>query len=426
MQSTEFVFFRFYRRLGDGVVYRCERVKGAKALLHVADMRFFFRGHARRLVVPNLISPEWEVVPDKDEYPHLLTYGRDLHRDYRANEGEESMQSAIFRRQYYLDPYLADVADEEIAKRIDAIADNMFRFDANGDVRLLEGAAFATWQRKVDEVLEELGNGREHFLEDHPENPKVKVMRIILNTAKNDGYANAIPWGTFPQPSRGQLFKFGEAKYLRPALEHGRLRITSTGFYGNSSLNSARHDEDEGRTILRPSQTGLNIIVRDVTERTVFGPAERLNQQIAVKIGGDQDFFVWCCSSAYEPRLFVDFQADACLVIHDAKEFANRLNRGLLEKIPHLPGMKGSHVRYYDPFLPDDTSGEMLSTPLSLFLFKDLRYSYQSEYRFLWPAEGKPDKAFVDIEVGPLVDICELLVLPDRLGAENVGPGSIK
>jgi len=426
MQPMEFVFFRFYRRLGDGVVYRCERVKGGKALLHVADMRSFFRGHDRRLVVQKLISPEWEVVPDKEEFFYLLTYGRDLHRDYRANEGEESMQSAIFRRQYHLDPYLADVADEEIAKRIDAIADNMFRFDANGEVRLLEGVALAAWQRKADEVLEELGNGREHFLEEHPEIPKVKVMRIVLNTAKNDGYANAIPWGRLPQPSRGQLFKFGEAKYLRPALEQGRLRITSTGFYGNSNLNSARHDGDEGRTILRPSQTGLNIILKDAADRTVFGPAERLNKQLVVEIGGDQDFFVWCCSSIYEPRLFVDFQADACLVIHDAKEFANRLNRGLLAKIPHLPGMKGSHVRYYDPFLPDDTLDEMLSTPLSLFLFKDLRYAYQSEYRFLWPAEGKRDKAFVDIEVGPLVDICELLVLSDRSRAENVGPRSFE
>lgn len=426
MEPLEFVIFRFYRHRADGVVFRCERVKGDRALLHIADMRLFFRGHARRLVAPKVVPSEWEVVPEKDEYPHLLAYSRDLHAEYRANDGDTAMQSAIFRRQYYLDPYLADVSDEEIRKRIQAIEDNVFRFNSYGEIVGLTGGAFAAWQRKTDEVLEELGNGRQHFLEDHPENPGTKVMRIVLNTRKNGGYAGAIPWGRIPKPTGGKLFKFGEAKYLRPAFENGRLRIACTSSYGDSSLNSARRDGDEGRTILRPSTTGLKITFTDESGKTIFGPVERGNKQIAVEIGGDQDSFVWCCSLTYEPRLFVDFHADSCLVIHDEKEFGKRLNIGMLEKIPTLPGMRGSRVRYYDPFLPDDTLEEMLSTPLSLFLFKDLRYAYQAEYRFLWPFRGKLAENFIDIEVGSLTDICELLVLPDSLNCESGGPSASK
>lgn len=426
MQPLEFNIFRFYRRRVDGVMYRCERVKGDRALLHIADMRLFFGGHERRIILPKIVLSEWEVVPSEEEYFPLLTYGRDLHAEYRANDNDASMQSAIFRRQYYLDPYLADVSDEEISKRIEAIADNIFRFNFNGEIVAFTGDAFAAWQRKSDEVLEELGNGREHFLEDHPMNPGTKVMRIVLNTAKNAGYAGTIPWGRIPKPSGGQLFKFGEAKYLRPALEHGRLRIACTSFYGGSDLNSARRDGDEGRTILRPSRTGLKIFLKNTSEEIIFGPAERGDKQIAVEIGGDQDFFLWCCSSTYEPRLFVDFQANSCLVIHDAKEFGKRLNTGMLEKISSLPGMKGSPVRYYDPFLPDDTLDEMLSTPLSLFLFKDLRYAYQAEYRFLWPVKVKPAETFIDIEVGPLSDICELLILPDSSNCESAVTSATK
>jgi hypothetical protein len=412
MELSTFTPFRFYRHCSDDVVFCCERVKGEKALLHIADMRLFFRGHERRKVVQNDPREGWEMISAKEEYQHLLAYHRDLHRDYHANDSDAAMESAILRRQYYMDPYLADVADEEIRRRIDAIADNMFRFGVNGEVIAPTGAELSFWQRKAEEVLEELGNGREHLLEDHPEISGKKAMIIHLNTHKNNKYINTIPWGAIPKPSGGQLFKFGEARFLRPALEHGQLRITSTSFYGNSDLNSARRDGDEGRTILRPSRTGLAISLNDMSGRTIFGPSERGKKQIAVEIGGDQDFFVWCCSRIYEPRLYVDFQADSCLVIHDAKEFGRRLNKGLLEKIPTLPGMRGSHVRYYDPFLPDDTIDEMLSTPLSLFLFKDLRYMYQAEYRFLWPLKEGPAQPFLNIEVKPLSDICELLVLP--------------
>jgi hypothetical protein len=73
----------------------------------------------------------------------------------------------------------------------------------------------------------------------------------------------------------------------------------------------------------------------------------------------------------------------------------------------HLEGTghRNGKVTYIDPLLPSVT---MPDVPMS----KHFRYTYQHEYRFVWlPTEAKGQLSYVDLELGPLKDIAELVIV---------------
>ncbi|MFA7404712.1 MAG: hypothetical protein WC007_12005 [Pelobacteraceae bacterium] len=399
----------FYRRTTDGAVFLCEQVKDARILLHIADVHSCAAGE-RRLVFRNCEGENWEEVDESEHAQFLSTYWRDAFDEYGKEVGE---QGIVFRRQYHLDPYLHGVSDTEIRERLAAIADNSIRYDSNGSSRLLESARLAYWHRKAEEALEHLRSiGKNEFFVESDSLSGAQILRLRHDIREKKNYGKYAPWGKVPQLARDTLrplYKYGEAKYLRLALEQGRFRISPSSCYSDSSLNSARLDKDEGRITLRPSQRGFRILLQDQQGRTITDTSHPRENQLALEIGGDQNFYVWCCSKAYEPRLFVDFEADACLVIHELQTFAERLNSGLYEKFRELPGMYANDVKYYDPLCPDDSFPEMFTSPFALFFYKDFRYAYQDEYRFLWPMKDLIALKPIEIEIGPITDIAELL-----------------
>jgi hypothetical protein len=107
----------------------------------------------------------------------------------------------------------------------------------------------------------------------------------------------------------------------------------------------------------------------------------------------------------------VDFEADSCLVIHNIQEFAERLNRAMLAELAFLPGMIASDVKYYDPFATDEFIHDVLRPGSQLFFWKHFRFSYQAEYRFVLPAPSDRIIAPIDVCLGPLMDISDLLIV---------------
>src|SRR2546430_8614856 len=92
----------FYLRDSDQLVFRCEAVNHAHALLHVVDAEAV-PSEGRRLIVA-ASAERWVAVPQADAGPHMATYARDLLAEFGPELDE---QGAVFRRQYHLDPYLA-------------------------------------------------------------------------------------------------------------------------------------------------------------------------------------------------------------------------------------------------------------------------------------------------------------------------------
>jgi hypothetical protein len=120
-----------------------------------------------------------------------------------------------------------------------------------------------------------------------------------------------------------------------------------------------------------------------------------------------RDFYVWCCSAAYDARIFGDFEKyDAALIIRDQQAFSDRLASAMRSKLPGIT-MQAGRVSYYDPH---DIDRALLQPIFS----KNFRYLYQNEHRFAWEVDAGLHEKNLFIEIGPLHDICEILEFKPR------------
>ena len=104
--------------------------------------------------------------------------------------------------------------------------------------------------------------------------------------------------------------------------------------------------------------------------------------------------------------MFDDFHSDACLIIHDEAEFERRLLKAFPAVTPSWHGTRKT-VDYIDPCNPDK--------PIDIYFAKHFRYAYQEEVRFVWSPPSLPIMMLPQftINLGPLNDICELLLLSE-------------
>lgn len=209
--------------------------------------------------------------------------------------------------------------------------------------------------------------------------------------------ANAVKSTNLPKGE--YLFKYGKSKYLIPAIQKGGFRISPASSYNDPSLNPAIRDKElEIEITINPNLTKINVIDGKTGEPK--GPIEPIGNRLNYQ--STTDYYVFCLSSAFAPRLFLDFENDACLVIKDVDLFFKRMNVHLSNQ---LAGWlhTATPVNYIDPLNcnPND---------IDIYLAKHFRYSYQKEFRALWiPRNPKMDLSLINIEMGLLHDICELI-----------------
>jgi hypothetical protein len=109
---------------------------------------------------------------------------------------------------------------------------------------------------------------------------------------------------------------------------------------------------------------------------------------------------VSCLTKQLDLRLFDDFSANSCIVIHEPREFARRAFAAAKRQLPPCSGVF-RNVRYVDPYQPPEGD-------LDLFCSKDFRFWYQKEVRFAWAHEDEPRKLDpLFLELGDISDICQ-------------------
>lgn len=197
------------------------------------------------------------------------------------------------------------------------------------------------------------------------------------------------------------LIKYGKPQYMAALLSQGQARIQPASFFKANHLNGAVRDDE------------LNLALSMVISREDVVPLVQ-NPQDVPNDAGDQvfharyqalgDYWLYCVTQSLEPRLFVDFDAYACVIIKNKKAFTNRLQRAAAAKMMAHTSAYGPAV-YIDPHQPDTARIDM---PFA----KHFRYSYQREYRVAWlPNAPTPTLAPVDVVMGPLDDIATLVEL---------------
>lgn len=196
--------------------------------------------------------------------------------------------------------------------------------------------------------------------------------------------------------SKPYLLKFGNPKYLRQALEYGRLRISPASYYDSDEHNYARLDNELERFFkLNPR----NKIISEESLESTIG-----NGQTAgwTRIASPADYLLYSMCSEYSSRLFGDFNSDACLVIFDPEKFLDKLISGVRQSLSGWD-IESSHVSYYDPIRTDPKT-------ISVPKFKPFRHTYQNEMRLICiPPKPVVKLQHLEIEIGSLTD-CALLV----------------
>jgi len=202
-------------------------------------------------------------------------------------------------------------------------------------------------------------------------------------------------------PQGEYFFKYGKSKYLRNALEQGIIRISPASSYNDPSLNPAIRDEEMELSIC-PWPPEITMKAYDGMTGECKGEIRPKN--LVYTSRSRTNYYVYCLSLSFAPRLFFDFDADSCLVIRNPADFQEMILSIFENKMQGWTG-GGEKIVYIDP----------LNCPIvdvAIFTSKHFRYAYQREYRFVWlPYHPKQILDQVLIEVPRIREYCYLVDL---------------
>lgn len=212
--------------------------------------------------------------------------------------------------------------------------------------------------------------------------------------------ANAVKATSLP---RGEhLFRYGKSKYLKQVLKERIVRISPASSYDDPSLNPALRDKELELSI-HPLSSGWKMKAHDAKTGEHNGgiqPKDSVHTALS-----ETDYYVYCLSLSFAPRLFLDFDADACLVIRKPNDFEKMVLSILEDKLQGWKG-GGKGVVYIDPL-------NCPTADIDVFYSKHFRYAYQREYRLTWrPPSPRQALDHVLIDVPDIEEYCYLLDLP--------------
>ncbi len=202
------------------------------------------------------------------------------------------------------------------------------------------------------------------------------------------------------------LIKFGQRRHMEALLKRGALRLQPASYFFNRDHNVACRDNelcfDLSMALTRDDIVTLVQNPRDV-------PQVVRDQHVNVRVSCPTDFWIYCLTNSVEPRLFVDFNADSCVIIRNRDAFRHLVSASAAcEPTLAATTMHNANVTYIDPLLPT----KKFSVDMFIPLVKHFAYTYQDEFRFCWvPNASRKQVAPIDLQIGNLSEIADLVVL---------------
>ena len=306
----------------------------------------------------------------------------------------------FWRASYRQNRYARYLNQGELNWRFRDILFNIITLTTEGKVGVLPvGPTRMRWWELMAHTLEE-------FYLRHGAYP-AGFTKDILQAAPYPDFAGVLAskaasaFASRPAYKQPVLVRHGSPEFMTALYEHGKLRVRNASYYKTPDHNGAVRD-DELR--LHVSLALNREMVSKVARNPQDIPAGYTGQRIDFRFDHQRDFWLYCLTSSLDPRLFVDFEATACVVIKDPEEFRRRLRAAGATSFPGSLSKDGD-VTYVDPLWPKSAK---LFVPLS----KHFRYEYQREHRFIFSAPPTRGLlSYVDVSLGPLVDIAELIIL---------------
>ena len=305
-----------------------------------------------------------------------------------------------WRRAYRANRYCRHLSQQELNQRVRDVLVNNLRLTPEGKIGLppmdAEGKrGMELWTHVLEEMVLRHGPYPNGF------------TREILHSEPFPDFVgelgrNASDILTSKGLKEGDVFiKFGKAKHMTNLYEHGVMRIQAASYYATPDHNGAIRD-DELTLPLSLSLTRDDVIKFVLNPQDV--PEDLKDHRVDLKYDAGTDYWLYCVTTTVEPRLFVDFQADACVIINDKERFRQLLAQQNEISISAATRQEGNAI-YIDPLLPKTS---VIDVPMS----KHFRYEHQKEYRFVWmPRQASSALLYIDVSLGSLENIAELVVL---------------
>jgi len=314
-------------------------------------------------------------------------------------EGQLRPRHIMWRRQYDGRRYARHLSQLELNKRIRDIVLNMLRLQQDTKIGLGPiTKQSAIWMEKWTHVLEEMQLR-------HGPYPG-GFTREILHSEPFPNFVSELAQKAAHKLSvlglqNGDVFiKFGKRAHMQSLFEGGMLRIQSASFFSSANNGAIKDDELTVPVSLVLSRDDVVQVV--VNPQDV--PQDAADQRVDIQFHFGTDYWLYCVTSSAEPRLFVDFNADACVIIKDRQTFTRMLRESSERELAGTK-MGDGPADYIDPLLP---SSAKVFVPLS----KYFGYTYQEEHRFFWiPPKPIAKLSHRDIEIGSLRIIADLIVL---------------
>lgn len=295
------------------------------------------------------------------------------------------------QNEYLKNRYMKDLSDDEFMHRFNIVLENLCIIDDSGKISLgsINDKRQLFWMHHWMQILAE-AELRTIFAN--------QISNVYL-TQKTHSFLDNLDiykLSTIRKKIAGHnyLYKFGKEKFLQKLLEQGEILLRPASFYSDPSLNTAIKDDELNRLYkLNSKFQAIDLEIRFHNEKHFFYNG-------FYKKEFNSDYYVYCLSDGFEPRLFNDFDADACLIIQNPLEFISRMKNCLPSNIFEFHHQR---IQYFDPLLDDP-----LET--SLIFSKNFAYTYQNEYRIAFiPFDNEKTLEPTIIKIGNISDMAEIV-----------------
>jgi hypothetical protein len=305
-----------------------------------------------------------------------------------------------WRRMYDKRRYARHLSQPELNRRIRDIFLNLLR--VNPQAKIDMGPItdeWAVWMEKCTHVLEEMQLRHGPY--------PAGFTREILHSEPFPNFASDLAERAAKRLSalglkRGDVFiKFGKKIHMERLHDVGALRIQPASYFAQRGHNGAMRDDELTRNVsLVLSRDEVVKVVKNPQDVPPDAPDQRIDVQFRFPI----DYWLYCVTSSVEPRLFVDFNANSCVIIRDRSRFS-RMLAATSQRHLHDVTMHDGPSEYLDPLLPK-------TSKVFVPFVKYFGYTYQDEHRFCWlPNVATPGVSLIDIEIGSLKDFSDLIIL---------------
>jgi hypothetical protein len=297
---------------------------------------------------------------------------------------------------YYGRRYMEHLTAEQLGQRLSHLSDNAIRLSPSGERSF---RTFGHWIDLWSDIEEEyrLRGLKMPDYRDVLEHRRSIWAERAAAVRERDALFLA-------QLSGSYLFRYGEAEFIRKAHERGGIRMKAASSYDDPSLNPAiRDNELEIELEFLPGEFGIQVQDKTTGEWRDLVPVGAAKATYSTG-----DYYVYCLSRTYGPRLFDAFepqsQYDACLVIKDVPAFIESVSSAINRSGQKIRSGKAGLVSYIDPLNPSGWEPDVVGC-------KHFRFAYQQEYRITATPGSNEVLKSIDLDLGDISGFTEAIYL---------------